>query len=232
VHAAEAAVANATLNMQFTEVRAPIDGRTSRAQLTLGNLAVANQSVLTSLVSQNPVHVDFDPDEHSYLNYQQALKNSGKASVRIGLANSEDFPYQGELSFIDNQVNASTGTVHARATVNNADRLLIPGLYARVQLSVGEPAVAMLIPDRAILTDQDKHYVYVLGRDNTAEKRYVKTGNLIDRQRVITADLEPDDSVIVSGLQNIHASGTTVIPHVMPADKSELNIPSFAPSAK
>ncbi|ARB26686.1 efflux RND transporter periplasmic adaptor subunit [Pseudomonas tolaasii] len=232
VHAAEAAVANATLNLQFTEVRAPIDGRTSRAQLTLGNLAVANQSVLTSLVSQNPVHVDFDPDEHSYLNYQQALKNSGKASVRIGLANSEDFPYQGELSFIDNQVNASTGTVHARATVNNADRLLIPGLYARVQLSVGEPAVAMLIPDRAILTDQDKHYVYVLGKDNTAEKRYVKTGNLIDRQRVITADLEPDDSVIVSGLQNIHASGTTVIPHVMPADKSELNIPSFAPSAK
>ncbi|MGY2181572.1 efflux RND transporter periplasmic adaptor subunit [Pseudomonas agarici] len=212
VHTAESAVAAAALNLEFTEVRSPIDGRTSRAQLTLGNLAVADQSVLTSVVSQDPIYVYFDPDEHSFLSYQKTLKTSGNASVRIGLAGDENFPYVGQLSFVDNQVNATTGTVRARATVNNADRLLTPGLFAKVQMSVGEPAPATLIPDRAILTDQDKKYVYVLGADNKAEKRYVDTGTLLDKQRVIISGIERDDKIIVSGLQNIHASGTPVTP--------------------
>ncbi|WP_325167278.1 efflux RND transporter periplasmic adaptor subunit [Pseudomonas sp. S44] len=228
VRAAESAVATAALNLEFTEVRAPIDGRTSRAQLTLGNLAVADQSVLTSVVSQDPVHVYFDPDEHSFLKYQKALRQAASTEVRIGLASDDDYPYSGELSFIDNQVNASTGTLRARATVRNPDRLLTAGLYAKVQLAVGEPALATLVPDRAILTDQDKQYVYVLGSDNKAERRYVETAQRIERQRVIRSGLVADDRIIVSGLQNVHASGSPVTPHALSGDTRELQVSSAA----
>ncbi len=225
VHTAESAVAAATLNLEFTEVRSPINGRTGRAQLTLGNLAVADQSELTSVVSQNPVYVYFDPDEHSYLNYLKTLKTVSGTSVRIGLANDETLPYVGELNFLDNQVNATTGTVRARATVDNSERLLTPGLYAKVQLSVGDPAPAILVPDRAILTDQDKHYVYVLSADNTAQKRYIETGQLIDKQRVITSGLERNNTIIVSGLHALHADGTAVTPQVTAPGNTDVQVP-------
>lgn len=225
VHTAESAVAAATLNLEFTEVRSPINGRTGRAQLTLGNLAVADQSELTSVVSQNPVYVYFDPDEHSYLNYLKTLKTVSGTSVRIGLANDETLPYVDELNFLDNQVNATTGTVRARATVDNSERLLTPGLYAKVQLSVGDPAPAILVPDRAILTDQDKHYVYVLSADNTAQKRYIETGQLIDKQRVITSGLERNNTIIVSGLHALHADGTPVTPQVAAPGNTDVQVP-------
>lgn len=225
VHTAESAVAAATLNLEFTEVRSPINGRTGRAQLTLGNLAVADQSELTSVVSQNPVYVYFDPDEHSYLNYLKTLKTVSGTSVRIGLANDETLPYVGELNFLDNQVNATTGTVRARATVDNSERLLTPGLYAKVQLSVGDPAPAILVPDRAILNDQDKHYVYVLSADNTAQKRYIETGQLIDKQRVITSGLERNNTIIVSGLHALHADGTAVTPQVAAPGNTDVQVP-------
>ena len=225
VHTAESAVAAATLNLEFTEVRSPINGRTGRAQLTLGNLAVADQSELTSVVSQNPVYVYFDPDEHSYLNYLKTLKTVSGTSVRIGLANDETLPYVGELNFLDNQVNATTGTVRARATVDNSERLLTPGLYAKVQLSVGDPAPAILVPDRAILTDQDKHYVYALSADNTAQKRYIETGQLIDKQRVITSGLERNNTIIVSGLHALHADGTAVTPQVAAPGNTDVQVP-------
>lgn len=225
VHTAESAVAAATLNLEFTEVRSPINGRTGRAQLTLGNLAVADQSELTSVVSQNPVYVYFDPDEHSYLNYLKTLKTVSGTSVRIGLANDETLPYVGELNFLDNQVNATTGTVRARATVDNSERLLTPGLYAKVQLSVGDPAPAILVPDRAILTDQDKHYVYVLSADNTAQKRYIETDQLIDKQRVITSGLERNNTIIVSGLHALHADGTAVTPQVAAPGNTDVQVP-------
>lgn len=225
VHTAESAVAAATLNLEFTEVRSPINGRTGRAQLTLGNLAVADQSELTSVVSQNPVYVYFDPDEHSYLNYLKTLKTVSGTSVRIGLANDETLPYVGELNFLDNQVNATTGTVRARATVDNSERLLTPGLYAKVQLSVGDPAPAILVPDRAILTDQDKHYVYILSADNTAQKRYIETGQLIDKQRVITSGLERNNTIIVSGLHALHADGTAVTPQVAAPGNTDVQVP-------
>lgn len=229
VHAAEAAVASAALNLEFTQVRSPIDGRTSRAQLTVGNLAVADQSVLTSVVSQDPVYVHFDPDERNLLGYQKALKDTRKASVRIGLASDENFPYEGDLSFIDNQVNASTGTIRVRATVHNPDRLLIPGLYARVQLSIGEPVQAIVVPERAILTDQDRQYVYRLTPENTAERRYIETGRPIGNQRVVTAGLTPEDKIVVAGFQQIYATGTPVSPNELPPENSELQISRAAP---
>ena len=226
VHAAESAVATAALNLEFTEVRSPIDGRTSRARLTVGNLAVADQSVLTSVVSQDPVHVYFDPDEHSYLNYRKTLTTSAKAAVRIGLATDDGFAYEGELTFVDNEVDAATGTIRARATVRNPDRHLTPGLFAKVRFSPGEAVQVVVVPDRAILTDQDKQYVYVLSGAKTAEKRYVETGRLLGKQRVITVGLASDEQVIVSGLQQIYASGTPVLPNVLAPENDELKVSS------
>ncbi|PYC20601.1 efflux RND transporter periplasmic adaptor subunit [Pseudomonas mosselii] len=226
VHAAESAVATAALNLEFTEVRSPIDGRTSRARLTVGNLAVADQSVLTSVVSQDPVHVYFDPDEHSYLNYRKTLTTSAKASVRIGLATDDGFAYEGELTFVDNEVDAATGTIRARATVRNPDRHLTPGLFAKVRFSPGEAVQVVVVPDRAILTDQDKQYVYVLSGAKTAEKRYVETGRLLGKQRVITVGLASDEPVIVSGLQQIYASGTPVLPNMLAPENDELKVSS------
>lgn len=210
VHAAESAMTSAALELEFTEVRSPIAGRTSRAQLTVGNLAVADQSVLTSVVSQDPVYVYFDPDEQSFLNYQKRLKASESTRVRIGLTTDDNYPYVGDLTFVDNQVDAATGTIRARATVRNPDRLLTPGLYAKVELSVGEPAELALVPERAILTDQDKKYVYVLSDGASAEKRYIEVGKLLGQQRVVISGLAGNDQVLVSGLQQIHASGTAV----------------------
>lgn len=224
LHEAESAVAIAALDLEFTEIRSPINGRTSRAQLTVGNLAVPDQSVLTSVVSQDPVYVYFDPDEQSFLKYQKTLKTSQHASVRIGLSTDEDFPYEGDLTFIDNQVNPTTGTIRVRATVHNPDKLLVPGLYAKVQLSVGESASALLVPARAILTDQDKKYVYVLDTKNTAQKRYIQIGKLIGDKRIVTAGLTYGDKIVVSGLQQIYASDTPVVPHILPPDNSESKI--------
>src|SRR6202789_2182271 len=138
VHEAEAAVATAELNLSFTEVRSPIDGRTSRAQLTRGNLAQADQTVLTTVVSQDPIYVYFDCDEQSYLRFQQRVqRGSGVSSanpVRVALANETGFPHAGRIDFLDNAVNAATGTIRARVVLNNPDHRFTPGLYARVQL--------------------------------------------------------------------------------------------------
>lgn len=182
--------------------------------------------MLTSVVSQDPVHVYFDPDEHSYLNYRKTLTTSAKAAVRIGLATDDGFAYEGELTFVDNEVDAATGTIRARATVRNPDRHLTPGLFAKVRFSPGEAVQVVVVPDRAILTDQDKQYVYVLSGAKTAEKRYVETGRLLGKQRVITVGLASDEQVIVSGLQQIYASGTPVLPNVLAPENDELKVSS------
>ncbi|MGY2139917.1 efflux RND transporter periplasmic adaptor subunit [Pseudomonas reactans] len=232
VHAAEAAVTTATLDLEFTEVRSPINGRTSRAQLTVGNLAVADQSVLTSVVSQDPVYVYFDPDEQSFLSYQKRLKASQTTSVRIGLTSDENYPYEGDLTFVDNQVDSATGTIRARATLKNPDRMLTPGLYAKVELSVGGSEEMALVPERAILSDQDKKYVYTLSDDNKAEKRYVELGKLVGHKRVITAGLEKTDRVVVSGLQQIYATGTPVSPNLPGPENIGIKISSANESSK
>jgi multidrug efflux system membrane fusion protein len=214
VRDAQAAVASAKLNLDFTEVRAPIDGRVSRAMLTIGNLAVADQTLLTSMVSQDPVYVYFDPDEHSYLRYSaQARKTQGAtAKVRVGLANETDFSHLGTVDFIDNQVNPTTGTIQARARLSNADRLFTPGLYARVQYTGGNETKVILVDDRAVLTDQNRKYVYVLGPDNTAVRRDIELGGMSGGLRVVQTGLAADDKVIVTGMQRIFFPGAPVAP--------------------
>ncbi|CAI8905081.1 membrane fusion protein, multidrug efflux system [Pseudomonas sp. IT-347P] len=210
VREAEAAVARARLDLEFTEVHAPVAGRVSRAQLTLGNLAVADQSLLTTVVSQDPVYVYFDPDEHAWASYQEQFVQRGNLPVRLGLAGGQDYPYEGNVDFFDNQVDSNTGTLRARAVVRNPQRRLTPGLYARVQLAGGGGRQAFLVDDKAVLTDQDRKYVYVLGKNSTAERRYVTPGRMHEGLRVIETGLDAGDQVIVGGLQRIYYPGAPV----------------------
>jgi len=235
VHAAEAAVAMAELNVSFTEVRAPVDGRTSRAQLTRGNLAQADQTVLTTVVSQDPVYVYFDCDEQSYLRFQERVpRGSGVSSanpVHVALANETGFPHTGKVDFLDNRVNPATGTIRARVILTNPNRIFTPGLYARVRLESSGEQQALLIDDRAVLTDQDRKYVYVLGAGNTAQRKDVQLGPLVDGLRVVQSGLGTDDKVIFGGLQKIFYPGVPVIPNESAMEPSHATTASSRTSA-
>src|SRR5712672_3174415 len=219
VHAAEAALATAKLNLDFTEVRSPIAGRVSRAMLTLGNLVQADQSVLTSVVSQDPVYVYFQPDEQTFLRYAELARKGERAKsanpVRVGLATDKDYPYTGTVNFINNQVDPATGTINLRAVVPNPDRIFTAGLYARVQLEGSADVMAILIDDKAVMTDQDRKYVYVVGPENKAVRKDVTLGGFADELRVVRSGLDANDKVIVAGLQNIFLPNTPVKPRIV-----------------
>ena len=216
VRAAEAAVAAARLDLQFTEIRSPVAGRAGRALVTAGNLAQADATLLTTVVSQDPVHVHFDADERAFLRYQ-ALSRSGARDatsnpVRVGLADEQGHPHAGVVDFIDNRIDSATGTVHARAVLPNPDRVFTPGLFARVQLEGSAEFDALLVDDKAVLTDQDRKYVYVLGEGDTAQRRDVTLGRVVDGLRVVESGLESGDRVIVAGVQKVFFPGMPVAP--------------------
>lgn len=219
VRAAEAAVATARLDLQFTEVRSPIDGRAGRALVTEGNLAQADQTLLTTVVSQDPMYVYFESDEQSFLRYgelaRKGERDGTRNPVRVGLANEAGYPHAGTVDFVDNQVDANTGTIRARAVVPNPDRMLTPGLFARVQLQGSGQFTAMLVDDKAVLTDQDRKYVYVLGPHNVAQRKDIVTGRLIDGLRVVESGLSPQDKVIVHGVQKVFMPGMPVQPRLI-----------------
>lgn len=229
VRAAEAAVASARLNLAFTEIRAPISGRAGRAMLSVGNLAQTDQSLLSTVVSQDPMYVYFNCDERSYLRFQETAKKSGRittaGSVRIGLANDAGFPHVGKVNFLDNHVDPETGTIRARAVLPNPDRRLTPGMFARVQFDASGEFKAMLVNERAILTDQDRKYLYVVGPENKAMRKDVVLGPLIrdanagaQALRVIESGLDANDKVIVGGTQKIFYPGMVVKPVAAPAE--------------
>lgn len=224
VKAAEAALASAELNLSYTEVRSPIDGRISRTQLTLGNLAQADQTVLTSVVSIDPVYVYFDCDEQSYLRFQQAARHGSAVGrdnpVRVALADENEFLHAGHIDFVDNTLNPSTGTIRARVVLPNPDHSLTPGLFARVQLQSAALQRATLIDDKAILTDQDRKYVYVIGPGNTAQRKDVSLGGVVDGLRIVKSGLTSQDRVIVGGLQSIYFTGAPVSPQSTSMDTS------------
>jgi multidrug efflux system membrane fusion protein len=205
VQAAEAAVATAKLNLSFTEVRAPVSGRASRALLTVGNLATADETLLTTVVSQDPMYVYFDADENSYLRYKEQERKSERTAkdnaVHVGLANETGYPHTGKVDFLDTQVNPTLGTVRARAVLPNPDRIFTPGLFARVQFVSGQKAQALLIDDKAILTDQDRKYVYAVDKDGKAQRKDIVLGGMVDGLRVVQSGLAPDDRIVVVGLQ-------------------------------
>ncbi|KFN50467.1 efflux RND transporter periplasmic adaptor subunit [Arenimonas composti] len=217
VRAAQAQVEVARLDLEFTRVRAPIDGLAGRAEVTAGNLAAADATVLTTIVSLDPVHVYFEGDEQTWLRYDREARDGGRARadgnpVRVGLAGEEGWPHAGRLDFVDNRVDPGTGTIRARAVLANPDRVFRPGLFARVQLLADSPQPALLVDDKAVLTDQDRKYVYVVGANDTAERRDVVPGRLIDGLRMIESGLQPGDRVVVGGVQRIFFPGMPLAP--------------------
>jgi RND family efflux transporter MFP subunit len=220
VAGAQAALEAAALNLNFTKVTSPIDGRVSRAEVTRGNLVTGGTNggtLLSSVVSMDPIYIYFDADEQSYLRYTQmarggepSSRDSGNA-VRVGLANEDGFPHPGSVDFVDNQLNPQTGTIRARAVLQNKEGQFTPGLFARVQLLGGGEYSAILIDDRAVNTDQSQKYVLLLGANNQIEYRKVKLGRVIDGMRVVREGLKAGDVIVVNGAQRVHP-GITVAP--------------------
>lgn len=219
VHAAKAAVDVARLNLDFTEVRAPIAGRTGRALITAGNLVSSqgNASLLTTIVALDKVHVHFFADEDDYLRYtvmaragERPSGRNGGMPVRVSLNGDQTFPYEGVVDFVDNRVDPATGTMRIRAVLDNRERIFTPGMFARVQLPGSGVFRAMLVDDKAVLTDQDRKYVYVVNGDGQAVRKNVVLGRAVEGLRVIERGLAPEDRVIVRGVQRVFFPGMPV----------------------
>jgi membrane fusion protein, multidrug efflux system len=214
---AEAAVGSVTgsldaaqLNLEFTEVRAPIDGHVSRALITQGNL-VTGASVLTTVVSDDPVYAYFDADEQTFLHYTRNRAVNGANAVHLALADEQGYPHEGRLDFVNNQVDAASGTIRARAIFANPDGRFTPGLFARIRLLGREDEDAVLIEGRAVGTDLGKRFVLVLAPQNRVEYREVELGAEIDGLRLVARGLSPADTIVVNGLQHVRP-GMTVTP--------------------
>jgi RND family efflux transporter MFP subunit len=237
VAGSEAALETASLNLNFTRVTSPIAGKVSRAEVTRGNLVtggINGGTLLSSVVSMDPIYLYFDADEQSYLRYAQTAhsgvgpsSNSAQNPVQIGLANEEGFPHAGAVDFVDNQLNPQTGTIRARAVLENKNGQFTPGLFARVQLLVSGEYSAILIEDRAVNTDQSQKYVLLLGAGNQIEYRKVKLGRMIDGLRIVREGLKAGDVIVVNGAQRVHP-GVTVTPQrvTMGADAADAAAPA------
>ncbi|MEW9625168.1 efflux RND transporter periplasmic adaptor subunit [Rhodanobacter geophilus] len=220
--AADAALATAKLNLGFTEVRSPIDGRVSNVHITPGNL-VGSNDVLTSVVSVNPVYVYFDVDEHTWLKLDhlraKATRDGRSARIEAAmeLADESGYPHTGRIDFVDNQLHTDSGTMRLRAVFDNQDSLFTPGLYARIRLQSGQPQPRLLIDDRAVGTDLGNQFVYVVDAQHKVQYRKVSTGALFHGLRVIDSGLAPGDVVVVNGLQRVRP-GAEVNPQQVAMD--------------
>jgi RND family efflux transporter MFP subunit len=211
VQAQEAAVRQATLDLEFTELKAPVAGRIGDRRVSLGNLVTGgttgNTTLLATIVSVNPIRFEFTFDEASYLRYERLAKGgremtSRDASVVVALKllDEPDFQHQGRMDFVDNVIDRSSGTIRGRAVFSNRDGVFTPGMFARVQIPGSPSYTASLVPDTAIGTEQARKYVLVVDSDNTVRTKYVTLGQLSGNLRVIKSGLEENDRVIVNGL--------------------------------
>ncbi len=207
---AEAALRNAQLNYDFTEVKAPVAGRISRRLVTEGNIVVTDQTMLTTIVSLDPIYFGFTVDEKSFLKYQSTLgigmgeTQRGKGVPILIALTGEDKPTRkGSLDFVDNRVDNATGTVLLRATVENPDGFIKPGLFGIVSLPATKPFQGILLPDDAVAANQDKRIVYLVAEDGTVSAREVKLGPVVDGYRVIREGLKGDETVVVNGLSRV-----------------------------
>ena len=213
VSAVEAGLRAAELNLEFTRVTAPIDGRVGRAIVTEGNLVSSGPgeaTLLTTLVSLDPIYASFDADEQAYLRYVQTATlgtrtkgNQTGTAIRMALAGEDDFPREGRMNFLDNQVDPATGTIRGRAIFRNADLSLTPGLFVRVRVAAAAGRDGILIQDRAIGTDLDRRFVLVVGDDTSVAYRAVTLGPVIDGLRVIRSGVRAGDLVVINGLQHV-----------------------------
>jgi multidrug efflux system membrane fusion protein len=219
--AAQAQSETAKLNLAYSRVVSPIDGRVSKAEITLGNLVDAS-SVLTSVVSMDRIYASFDGDEDTYLRVRTQAHSGQEVTVRVGLANEEGFPHEGKLEFVDNQLDTRAGSVRMRATFANKDDLMAPGLFARVQIGGGSEKPALLISDRAVGTDQSHKFVFVVDKDGKAEYREVKLGPVVDGLRVVKTGLKPGEKIVINGLQRVRP-GSPITAQTVPMVASTSN---------
>jgi RND family efflux transporter MFP subunit len=213
----------ARLNLEFTRVRAPMNGRLGRLAIDAGNLVRADDTTLATIVSLDPMYVYFDVSERTVL-LRARLTGEGKteseATVRLDLANGDRYPHRGIIDFVDNRVNPSTGTLRIRAIVPNAGWLLVPGLSVRVLVTMGAPHKALLVPDQAVLSDQGRKYVYVVTEKNVVQRRSVNLGPLQDGLREVTEGLTAEDWVVVRGQQKVKPD-VAVKPRRVPAPREK-----------
>jgi membrane fusion protein, multidrug efflux system len=231
VGAVEAALEAARLDLEFTTVTAPIAGRVSNALVTAGNL-VDSSTLLTTLVSDDPIYAWFHADEHSYLQFMEGQDPAAArtAQVQVGLVNEEGYPHAGRLDFLDNRVDPDSGTIRGRALLDNEDGRFTPGLFVRLKLVSPRTQTVALVDDRAIGTDLDQKYVLVLDEQDVAQYRAVETGPLVDDLRVVTSGLEAGERVIVNGLQRVRP-GVTVAPTQVAMDRGAREMERFAADA-
>ena len=231
VKAAEAAVAAARLNVEYTQIRAPIAGRASRANVTPGNLVGVGDPVLTTLVAQDKVHAWFDVSEQAWLRVRGQFKGKAAPQVEMALADESGFPHAGSVDFVDNRLNPATGAIRVRALFDNKERRFVPGLYARLRLAGGSASKAVLTPDRAIGTDQTKRYVFVVGADKSAQFREVQLGPLVGGgMRIIAGGLKAGELVVVNGLQRVRP-GAPVQAQVLAVDAQGQPVEAPPPGA-
>lgn len=226
---AEARLRVARLNLEFTQVRAPISGHISRANITAGNL-VTPESILTSLTSDARVYAYFDASEQSYLRLRAETVNGTMPTVRLGMANESGFPHEGHLDFVDNRLDARTGAIRLRATFDNANGQFTPGLAAHLRLESPVVYDAVMVPERAVGTDQTKKFVFVVAADGQPQFREVQPGPLFEQMRVVQGGVKPGENVIVDGLQRV-IPGMPVTPQVLKVDALGMPIPP-APAQK
>jgi multidrug efflux system membrane fusion protein len=226
VAANEAMVRQAELDLEYTELKAPITGRIGDRRVTQGNLvtggAGGNTTMLATIVSINPIRFEFTLDEASLLRYQRlaAGKNEvaglGGTTVRLKLLDEAEFSHSARMDFVDNVIDRASGTIRGRAQLENPDSLFTPGMFARVQVPASAPYQALMVPDAAIGSEQARKFVYLIDQDNIARLRYVTLGQLIDDLRVIKDGLSAGDRVVVNGLMRVR-QGVKVTPEEQPA---------------
>ena len=243
VEGTQAQVEQANLDLAFTRIKAPIAGKIGRRQIDAGNLVTADSTLLANIVTMDPIYVYFNVDEPTMLEIQKFLREAkvdlkaeNRAEILLGLANEEGYPHRGIIDFVNNRVDASTGTICVRATldnpiVGNQQRVFSPGLFARVRVPIGLPHKALLVTDRALTTDQGQKVLYLVNAKNEVEQTDVTVGLVQDGLRVIEHGLKPDDRVIINGIQRVRP-GVVVDPKEGPM-RGEVGQPGEkAPAAK
>lgn len=220
LQAVEAALRAAELNLEFTRVTSPLSGRAGRAIVTEGNLVSSGPgeaTLLTTVVSVDPIYAYFDADEQLFLRYQQAARDGGadrrSMPIQMALASESGYPREGRLDFLDNQLDPRAGTIRARAVFANRDGALTPGLFVRLRLAGRADHRGLLIQDRAVGTDLGKKFVYVVGPDDQIEYRTVTLGPLVDGLRVIRTGLNAGERVVVNGLQRVRPGDKVTAQH-------------------
>jgi membrane fusion protein, multidrug efflux system len=227
--AQEAAVKEAALNLEYTELRAPVSGRIGDRRVSVGNLVAGGTTgttttLLATIQSTDPIRFEFTADEGSYLRYRRMTKttpdrinNAGKVPVKLKLLDEQIFSHPGHMDFVDNAIDTASGTIRARAVFPNPEGTLTPGMFGRIQVATGPPAEALLVPDSAIGTEQVSKYVMVVDGNNVARPKYVTLGQVVEGLRVVASGLEASDRVVVNGLMRVRP-GAKVTPEMSTAE--------------